>query len=75
MKKLIVIILLLISGSVFAQSDTTEIVNEIANIQKLYKETYEQKVKQLETNDVDLLRLQGIIMYLNEKLRIEKAKK
>lgn len=75
MKKLIVIILLLISGSVFAQSDTTEIVNEIANIQKLYKETYEQKVKALETTDIDLLRLQGIIMYLNEKLRIEKAKK
>lgn len=75
MKKLIVIILLLISGSVFAQSDTTEIVNEITNIQKLYKETYEQKVKQLETNDVDLLRLQGIILYLNQKLENERKKK
>lgn len=51
------------------QTDTNEVIQELLNVQKLYKETYEQKVKALETTDADLIRLQGIILYLNEKLK------
>ena len=55
--------------------DTTEIIAELQNIQKVYKELYEQKVKALETTDADLLRLQGIMLYLNQKLENERQKK
>jgi len=41
---------------------------------EVYKELYEQKVKALETTDADLLRLQGIMLYLNQKLENERAK-
>ena len=56
------------------QTDTLEVQQELQNVQKLYKETYEQKVKALETSDTDLLRLQGIILYLNEKLNNARKK-
>lgn len=62
-------------GSSQGQSDTTEIIAELNNIQKVYKELYESKVKELETKDTDLLRLQGIILYLNSKLEAERKKK
>ena len=55
--------------------DTNEVKQELIQVQKMYKDTYEQKVKALETTDTDLIRLQGIILYLNQKLESERKKK
>ncbi len=62
-------------GNAQGVQDTTEIIGELQNLQKAYKELYEQKVKALETTDTDLLRMQGIILYLNQKLESERKKK
>ena len=55
-------------------TDTNEVKQELIQAQKMYKEVYEQKVKALETTDTDLIRLQGIILYLNQKLEQERKK-
>lgn len=55
-------------------TDTNEVKQELIQAQKMYKEVYEQKVKALETNDADLLRLQGIILYLQGKIEQERKK-
>lgn len=57
------------------QTDTLEVIQELQNIQKLYEETYKGKVKNLETTDADLIRLQGIIIYLNSKLEALRKQK
>lgn len=61
-------------GSSQGMTDTTEVIQELMNVQKAYKDLYEQKVKELETKDADLIRLQGIILYLNEKLNVMRKK-
>jgi len=57
------------------QQDTLEVWNELKNIEKAYNSTFEQKVKQLQLTDPDFLKIEGIIMYLQEKLRVMRVQK
>ena len=71
--------------SIINAQDTSEIKAKLMSVQKIYEETLKQKIqklkelfenqaKELEATDPELLRMQGIILYLNEEYNIEKNK-
>ena len=61
------------SGEGQSQLDTNEIKDRMLKVQKEYKELYEQKVKALETSDLDLIHKQGQMIELS--IQYEEAKK
>jgi len=56
------------------QYDTLELIQEIQNLSKVYKETYDKAVKEIENTNPDLKDLQAILKYLYYKLDTERKK-